>query len=1215
MDESYSKLRSALSELLADQEHHITLRDQDESSLLVLETRDDSAGFAIVNGMPEQTFSSAYNSFKYLYRENHESWRERNLSFVVCRSDSTREEGSQAFFSRIEADVYFCRKYVVGFPEESQGLEDELRRLPFVPMSRDHPSGLPRLPSAIDFLQSLRIDARITRHLIEPRLRGAHRLLDDFLSHPQNLPNHPAPGAVRPSSPSDLDITRITQLSIEGFRAYGRREELDLDADVVVLYGPNGLGKTSLFDAIDFACTGRIGRLSKGRLASNTEFSRLASHQPRVQSPGRVELKLICGSSSLSVSRDLNDRNRALVGDERLDRGRTLQRLTSASWEEKRERIENLERLFRATHFFSQTSPELFTDFAQTSTLSSTLVARSLALEDYARGIWKVKEVLRETKDQTKSLKNSLFMLREEIALLRKRAEPFRRATEQVEPRDQLKELTRQLVRDLKDDASLNVDADQVSCEDIREWRAIVDGQLRDERHRGESLVRLRTGWTGYRKGLEVAEGLLQRRSDLEALVEKRTATERALKEKKERLSPERDQTDAALEEVRVRLRSLKELVELQKLARATEESLQRHREKLVRLETEEVKAEAEINNLRAKVEARRREAKTLEKETASRRGRIRLLKDVSTGISEWQAAVVATATHQASAGKAESTAEELSTPISDLRKEIADLESRLEATERDYESLTQGQEKLTRILNELETFREGSICPACGTDHGTKASLLERMSSRKEARSPQVDEVMDDLRHFRSSLEHKRKSLSQLERKRRDLEEEREHSLETLAQGQNAVEVFEAVVEKAGLAAEGEDLPKEVRRCLAEEQSGLRAAQDKLETLADDESEAMQRIEELIARESAVEQEHHRESAGSLEEQIVELRAKASDLGVSLDMNADSLADEQRMLSASEGSLEKHRLSLVEDDAAISKRLSGAQSKLRTLDHQLETLKEDQRIVSNELTKYETLAKSLVDVGVESLTEEYLREAVLQTEERQNALESLRRRAGTLEQILDSVQRSAALAQLDADLLDRSGKQSEREAQVESLNHAVVWFTRIREILERKNASAIESHVEAIGPLTTLIQKRLRSVYGFGDISLRAEKEVIEVGIEDWSGEDVRPTDYFSESQKQILMLSLFLSTRLTQTWSGFGAVFMDDPVTHFDDINAFAFAELIRGLVSSGRGRHQFIISTCDERLFGLMKKKLGKSAGSAKFYLFEGLGAKGPVISEVY
>jgi len=72
----------------------------------------------------------------------------------------------------------------------------------------------------------------------------------------------------------------------------------------------------------------------------------------------------------------------------------------------------------------------------------------------------------------------------------------------------------------------------------------------------------------------------------------------------------------------------------------------------------------------------------------------------------------------------------------------------------------------------------------------------------------------------------------------------------------------------------------------------------------------------------------------------------------------------------------------------------------------------------------------------------------------------------------------------------------------------------------------------------------------------------------------------------------------RLTQTWSGFAAILLDDPVTHFDDLNAFGFVELIRGLVSTFPGKRQFFISTCEERLFELIRQKFGKQANAAWF-----------------
>jgi len=56
---------------------------------------------------------------------------------------------------------------------------------------------------------------------------------------------------------------KIKGVDLSGFRAFARPESLDLDADVVVLLGANGQGKTSLFDSILWALTGTIPRLGK----------------------------------------------------------------------------------------------------------------------------------------------------------------------------------------------------------------------------------------------------------------------------------------------------------------------------------------------------------------------------------------------------------------------------------------------------------------------------------------------------------------------------------------------------------------------------------------------------------------------------------------------------------------------------------------------------------------------------------------------------------------------------------------------------------------------------------------------------------------------------------------------------------------------------------------------------------------------------------------
>ena len=184
------------------------------------------------------------------------------------------------------------------------------------------------------------------------------------------------------------------------------------------------------------------------------------------------------------------------------------------------------------------------------------------------------------------------------------------------------------------------------------------------------------------------------------------------------------------------------------------------------------------------------------------------------------------------------------------------------------------------------------------------------------------------------------------------------------------------------------------------------------------------------------------------------------------------------------------------------------------------------------------------------------------------------------------------------------------RETYMRHVKDGVSILTSAERLLKKERQRSIEGHIDAYGPMITRIQQRLRSVYGFGGVKLEAQNGETKVSVE-WRKKDVhvQPTDFFSDSQKQILMLSIFLAGGLRQTWSGFAPILLDDPVTHFDDLNAYGFIEMIRGMVSTPPGSWQFVISTCEERLFNLMQKKFSPS--SAIFYQFMGLSEGGPIV----
>ncbi len=68
------------------------------------------------------------------------------------------------------------------------------------------------------------------------------------------------------------DRGRLTGLTINGFRGFNRSTHLNFDASAVLLHGPNGSGKTSVFDALQWLMLGDIPRLHRWRLRKGDEF-------------------------------------------------------------------------------------------------------------------------------------------------------------------------------------------------------------------------------------------------------------------------------------------------------------------------------------------------------------------------------------------------------------------------------------------------------------------------------------------------------------------------------------------------------------------------------------------------------------------------------------------------------------------------------------------------------------------------------------------------------------------------------------------------------------------------------------------------------------------------------------------------------------------------------------------------------------------------------
>lgn len=115
--------------------------------------------------------------------------------------------------------------------------------------------------------------------------------------------------------PSPVVFKRIR---IEAFRGFAAATEIDLDASVVIVYGPNGLGKTSLFDAFQWVLLGELARLRESRLRTSDEYI-VNAYRPG--SSANVQLYLSLAGEDVTLVRE-GDRSGSILSWTSPSRGR-----------------------------------------------------------------------------------------------------------------------------------------------------------------------------------------------------------------------------------------------------------------------------------------------------------------------------------------------------------------------------------------------------------------------------------------------------------------------------------------------------------------------------------------------------------------------------------------------------------------------------------------------------------------------------------------------------------------------------------------------------------------------------------------------------------------------------------------------------------------------------------------------------------------------------
>lgn len=111
-----------------------------------------------------------------------------------------------------------------------------------------------------------------------------------------------------------------------------------------------------------------------------------------------------------------------------------------------------------------------------------------------------------------------------------------------------------------------------------------------------------------------------------------------------------------------------------------------------------------------------------------------------------------------------------------------------------------------------------------------------------------------------------------------------------------------------------------------------------------------------------------------------------------------------------------------------------------------------------------------------------------------------------------------------------------------------------------------------------------------------------LDVFVENTKSENLLiPNLYFSTAQINILSLSIFLATALNS--KVYNCIFIDDPIQSMDSVNVLSTIDLLRSIVVN-EGK-QIVLSTHDENFHNLLMKKIPSDLFESKFLELESFG----------
>lgn len=1147
---------------------------------------------------------------------------------------------------RIILDEYVCRKLILPVNCSLENLKENILKLPFYPLEiaeiAEH-----RIPKGVvDALSTTEFDPQLISD-IAGRIAPA-RIVRKILSneYEEYVTRRIVQLPKEPRTPEQGN-RRLKEITIRNFRGIGNKVLLDLDADIVAIYGANGTGKTSIFDAIEWTITGQIERLQKPIKDMDLRIKDIIVNLFYAENLAKTKIKLGINGVTKNIERSLNPLEKVeskVTIDNSKVKDKTVIAVVTGN-ELLKSPIKGVERFrkgFLASHILKQQTLAEFISRTDPKARYNSF-SYIIGTQNFVTFNDKVGKVVDRIEKEIKQLQVGIGDISEQVddrsRKFSEKEKEYNNLSETIVVVSQVSLLDE--IRELLKAARLPISIALINrlgypTEELAESMFGILSKYVDSKHKELNAFTsiIEQGKIAIREEQEI-KGI---KNSMHVLTEKKEKID-----EQEQITgsgiTEREQQLPNIEQERSRLKILIDnidwLIRMKPLYEDSKERLEGAGKELRKNYVRDKEIAEKIDQSVEGEKASAEKLQNIKNQLNEKEKLVKITGSILSFVVEWKDYV--------------NQRRIIIDRIDDLHLQIKQMEKIEEGRSRKLGSLidrirkvefqidsqrTEYNQRL-RLISRLREHIGSSKCPFCGHEWDS-IQVLSASVYKQTSQLPQsLRTLISEEEEFRASKNQIDFKINQQALKMNELIKQRESLLSRKGKIEHNIESWE---EQLQLLPFSYGLVR-IEDKLVPERESLEQIRDKLKEKVKALHEMKTKLEENL---SSAKKRHN-----SLNKESDRLRKSSKKLRENFDNLGQAIENmEKEMMSRDLTELvDEEMLVLKKNKKEYSTKLRIHTDRKKTLENELRKLydrlvqiklKEEDiskkiSISKSKLQKLYALQKDFIkrirpyvaEAEGKSLSEISKRIRKLKTESNRKyqLYLSLERKADDLKKTIILGVKKKNLQSLRIEISTIENRNKKLKGELESIRR---WGKRLEALKRetfRKRRLQEQKHFDRFKPTMNLIYHRLNAHPLLGDIEISFKREELKIISKapfpsPKTAEKtikIPPSHVFSEAQLNTLAISVFLASAIEQGWSRFRAIIIDDPVQNMDDLNSYAFLDLMLGLANLG---HQFIISTCNRDFYKLMLMKfscLNKPKKRFIAYRLQGVYREGPKIIE--